>query len=254
MDLSLFEPSKMSTPTDSISLSIQRNDRSSIIQLLEVLMKNRLPLPTGRNNWTALHYAASKPQYKEYLELLLEYSDSILMDINGQTEHEGETPLHIACKNGCEESVLILLQKGCDPYKVTSDYRQSALHIAAFNGYSKIIEYLLDYPENINEPAMMGETPLHQAASGKSNLEVGSILLARGVDVGLRAKGGDSPLHLAGLNNNLDIVGAHPARVHSSHVPAFPDFLLRRPRSHPRQQLQRWMTCSRSAALGVVPL
>ncbi|KAK7573944.1 hypothetical protein V9T40_011135 [Parthenolecanium corni] len=191
MDFNLFQPWMQSTrtPTDSISSSIQRGDRSSMIQLLEELKRNQLPLPASSTNWTALHSAASKPQYTEYLELLLEYSDSILMDMNGPTLHDEETPLHIACENGCEESVLILLQKGCDPYKVTPDHChcQSALHIAANYGYSKIIEYLLDYPENINEPALMGQTPLHYAVMGEGKLEVGRILLVEGVDVGFRA-------------------------------------------------------------------
>ncbi|KAK7573943.1 hypothetical protein V9T40_011134 [Parthenolecanium corni] len=195
----------MSIPTDSISSSIQRGDRSSMLQLLEELKKNRLPLPASSTNWTALHLAASQPQYKEYLELLLEYSDSILMDINGLTD-DGTTALHIACENGCEESVLILLQKGCDPYKVTSDDNDSALHIAAGKGNSKIIEYLLNYPRNINEPNMWGMTPLHFAAEGKGNLEVGRILLEKGVNVRVHTENGNSPLHYACGEDNLDMI------------------------------------------------
>ncbi|KAK7573951.1 hypothetical protein V9T40_011142 [Parthenolecanium corni] len=211
----------MSTPTDPISCSIQQNDINTLLQLLEELKKNQLPLPAGDKNWTALHHAASEPQYKEYLKLLLEYSDSILMDFNGQT-NDGKTALHIACENCCEESVLILLQKGCDPYKVTSGevesgYHEdtsfpqengkfSALHIAVTKGCSKIVEYLLDYPENINEPDKWGQTPLHRAAAGKSNSEVGRILFEKGADVRLIDRYGNLPLHYACLSNNLDMI------------------------------------------------
>ncbi|KAK7573948.1 hypothetical protein V9T40_011139 [Parthenolecanium corni] len=212
----------MSTiPADPISCSIQQNDRNSFLQFLEELKKNRQPLPANDENWTALHYAASQPQYKEYLKLLLDYNDSILMDINGQTEVFGYTPLHIACKYGCEESVLILLQKGCDPYKLTSGevetsyyedtgFQQngkfSALHIAAGQGNSKIIEYLLDYPQNINKPDKWRQTPLHRAAAGKSNSEVGRILFEKGADVRSIDQRGNLPLHRACQENNLDMI------------------------------------------------
>ncbi|KAK7573949.1 hypothetical protein V9T40_011140 [Parthenolecanium corni] len=196
----------MSLPTDSISSSLQRGDRSSMLQLLEELKKNRLPLPVSSRNWTALHLAASQPHYKEYLELLLKYSDSILMDINGLT-YDGKTALHIACENCCEESVLILLQKGCDPYKATSDDHDSALHIAAGKGNSKIIEYLLNYPKNINEPNGWGETPLHFAAAEKGNSEVGRILLEKGANVrAITESSDDSPLHYACEYENLDMI------------------------------------------------
>ncbi|KAK7573950.1 hypothetical protein V9T40_011141 [Parthenolecanium corni] len=113
-------------PADPISCSILLNDINTLLQLLEELKRNQLPLPANSKNWTALHYAASQPQCKRYLKLVLEYSDSILMDINGLTD-DGTTALHIACENCCEESVLILLQKGCGPYEVTSNYHDSAL-------------------------------------------------------------------------------------------------------------------------------
>ncbi|KAK7573954.1 hypothetical protein V9T40_011145 [Parthenolecanium corni] len=208
-------------PADPISCSIQQNDRNSFLQFLEELKKNRQPLPANDENWTALHYAASQPQYKEYLELLLHYNDSILMDINGQTEDYRFTPLHIACQYGSEESVLILLQKGCDPYKLTSGevetsyyedtgFQQngkfSALHIAAGQGNSKIIEYLLDYPQNINKPDKWGQTPLHRAAAGKSNSEVGCILFKKGADVRSIDQRGNLPLHRACQENNLDMI------------------------------------------------
>ncbi|KAK7573946.1 hypothetical protein V9T40_011137 [Parthenolecanium corni] len=188
-------------PADPISCSILLNDINALLQLLEGLKRNRSPLPANSKNWTALHYAASQPQCKRYLKLVLEYSDSILMDINGLTD-DGTTALHIACENCCEESVLILLQKGCDPYKVTSDDHDSALHIAAGKGNSKIIEYLLNHPENINKPNKWGFTPLHQAR----NLEVGRILLEKGADVRSINHDGNLPLHCASENDNLDMI------------------------------------------------
>ncbi|KAK7573953.1 hypothetical protein V9T40_011144 [Parthenolecanium corni] len=190
--------------SDPISQSIQQNDKTTLQQLLEECKKTKLPRPTNHLKWTVLHEAASQPQYKECLELLLDYSNSICLNINAQTRN-GETALHIACQYGCADSTSLLLQKGCNPYKVTSRSNNSALHIAAANGYSKIVEYLVEYPENINKRDCSGLTPLHLAVENDS-LESCRILLEKGANPTSTDLQKNIPLHLACRKRNFDMI------------------------------------------------
>lgn len=188
--------------TGSIAHAIRQNNKNTLLQLLKKRKRNPLPLPADNRRWTALHVAASRPEYKDCLELLFEYRDSILIDINDQT-FEGETPLYIACVNGCEDSVEILLQNGCDPYKKTLE-NDTALLAAVANGSLKIVESLLNYPENINQPDMQGLTPLHLAAL-YGYLEISNILLEKGADIRSKDLYHHLPLHLACQNNYFDV-------------------------------------------------
>ncbi|KAK7574303.1 hypothetical protein V9T40_011494 [Parthenolecanium corni] len=189
--------------TGSISQAIRQNDTNTLRQLLKKRKKNPLPLSADNRKWTALHVAASKPQFKECLELLIEYRDNIILDIDGVT-FLGETALHIACRNGCEESVLILLQNGCDPYIVTLE-EESALHIAVDMGNSKMVSALMDYPKNINCGNWQRFTPLHEAVLG-GHVEIISILLANKARVFVTDCEGNLPLHWACSKRNFDIV------------------------------------------------
>lgn len=188
--------------TGSISQAVRRNDKNTLLRMLKKRKKNPLPLPADNRGWTALHIAASQPQYKECLELLLRYGDSILINLD-DTTFQQETALHIACENGCDENVLLLLQNGCDP-KLKTIECDSALHIAASKGHSKIVEYLLRYPININEQDWQKYTPLHLAAAN-GYFKICCDLLGKGANVQSIDFDGNSPLHLACQNGNADI-------------------------------------------------
>ncbi|KAK7573947.1 hypothetical protein V9T40_011138 [Parthenolecanium corni] len=202
--ISTFNSSITEELSDPISQSIQQNDKTTLQYLLEEYKNTKLPQLTNHYGWTGLHVAASQPQYKEFLELLLDYSNSICLNINAQTRN-GETALHIACQYGCADSTLLLLQKGCNPYKVTSRSNNSALHIAAANGYSKIVEYLVEYPENINKRDCLGLTPLHLAVENDS-LESCRILLEKGANLTSTDLQKNIPLHLACRTRNFDMI------------------------------------------------
>ena len=118
--------------------AIRQNDARTLRKLLKKRKRNRVPLAADERGWTALHLAASRPESKECLELLLQLDDSIV-NLNAQTVRWRTAIYSIATKKGCEENVLLLLQRGCKPYKFTE------LKIAASQANIKIVEYLLKY-------------------------------------------------------------------------------------------------------------
>ncbi|KAK7573942.1 hypothetical protein V9T40_011133 [Parthenolecanium corni] len=188
---------------DSISVSIIKNDINTLRQLLDECKRTQLPQTTHFLKWTPLHLAASKSRRGKILELLLSYSDTISMDINAVTCRR-ETALYIACENNCEENVLMLLHKGCDPYIVNSN-RYSALHIAAERGYLNIVEYLLNYPQNINQQDYTGQAPLHLAVE-YNRLQICRILLEKGANTTSTDLKKNIPLHLACRKRNFDMI------------------------------------------------
>lgn len=160
---------------DPIFQAVQQNDKNSLTQILKKRKRNPLHLSSNHEKWTALHLAASKPENKECLELLLHYdSYNILVSINDQT-NQGETALHIACKYGCDENARLLLRSGCNP-KMKTRIGDSALHIAASKGYLKIVQYLLEYGANIRSIDNKDNLPLHLACHS-GNFETACRLL-----------------------------------------------------------------------------
>ncbi|KAK7574023.1 hypothetical protein V9T40_011214 [Parthenolecanium corni] len=195
------------TAVDPIFQAVQQNNIDNLTRLLKKRKRRPLPLAANYGKWTALHLAASKPECKECLELLLlciSYSTPRLYHVDDQT-NLGETALHFACKHGCEENVFILLQRGCDPEKKILLTGDAALHIAASNGYLKIVRYLLNYQATIDVKNDRGCTPLHMAARA-GHYDTCGILLANGADILSLDHGGNLPLHFACQKGTIDTV------------------------------------------------
>jgi uncharacterized protein len=79
------------------------------------------------------------------------------------------------------------------------------LHLAAANGHTGIVEFLLTTRAEVNSKDNAGSTPLHQAAAGQHN-DIVELLLAQKADVDATDKHGLTPLHYAALSNNQDVV------------------------------------------------
>jgi ankyrin repeat protein len=112
-----------------------------------------------------------------------------------------------AASIGDLEGVKAAIEDGADPDYVSNGvFGQSALKVAAAHGYVDVIELLLKRGANINIVDEDGSTPLMYALLHENNNAV-KILVANGADV-RRAGGiwGHTPLHLAAMNGDPDIV------------------------------------------------
>jgi ankyrin repeat protein len=77
----------------------------------------------------------------------------------------GSTPLHAAARAGDTDSVVFLLRDARANPMIVDDHGQSALHTAALQGHTPIVQLLVNESLSIDQAADGGSTALHLAAS-----------------------------------------------------------------------------------------
>lgn len=137
----------------------------------------------------------------------------------------GNTPLHIASKNGHMDIVKALLKKGAN-VNARNKRENTPLHIASKIGYANIVDVMVnDYNANLNVQDNNGYTPLHYAVIG-GYFKIVSTLVSKGANkkLGTYGKNGKTPLELANLNNKqgshikiVNLLEAKPVRDEKSH-------------------------------------
>ncbi|GHM58477.1 MAG: hypothetical protein sL5_06330 [Candidatus Mesenet longicola] len=125
------------------------------------------------------------------------------VNVNATTKEEGDTPLHVAAQNGYERVVALLLQHGAN-VNATSKDGDTPLHLAVDKGHKHIIQLLLKEKPNINSTDKDGSTPLFIAA-GKGLYDIVNLLLVNGANVDDSNKNGYTPLHIAAQNGYKDV-------------------------------------------------
>ncbi len=112
----------------------------------------------------------------------------------------GDNALMIACYNGNEKAVKILLDKGA---RVNKD-GWTPLHYAAASGNNKIVQMLLDKDAFVNAASPNATTPIMMAARG-GHIYTVKLLHDNGADITLKNQRGYSAIDFARENKNTDI-------------------------------------------------
>uniref|UniRef100_A0A9L0RCK6 NF-kappa-B inhibitor alpha n=1 Tax=Equus caballus TaxID=9796 RepID=A0A9L0RCK6_HORSE len=144
---------------------------------------------------TPLHLAVITNQPEIAKALLEAGCDPELRDFRGNT------PLHLACEQGCLASVGVLTQSYGTPHlhsilQATNYNGHTCLHLASIHGYLGIVELLVSLGADVNaqEPCN-GRTALHLAVD-LQNPDLVSLLLKCGADVNRVTYQGYSPYQL----------------------------------------------------------
>ncbi|XP_032086775.1 NF-kappa-B inhibitor alpha [Thamnophis elegans] len=152
-------------------------------------------------NQTPLHLAAITDQPEIAESLLKAGCDAEIRDFRGNT------PLHIACKQGSLRGVNVLIQYCQKPQlhsllQAANYSGHTCLHLASIQGYLAIVERLLSLGADVNaqEPCN-GRTALHLAVD-LQNEGLVSLLLKHGADVNKVTYQGYSPYQLTWGRNN----------------------------------------------------
>jgi ankyrin repeat protein len=121
---------------------------------------------------------------------------TMMAHIQDGTMATGLTPLHVAASQGDVEVIKRLLQSGSVASVDAQDDLQgnTALHEAAWKGYSQTIEVLMKYKANAYIKNKGGFTPLHLACQQGHN-ESARILLLNKCKPDVKNNYGDTPLH-----------------------------------------------------------
>ena len=153
------------------------------------------PNLTNRRKQTALFLACDygHQNIAEYLLTKVECNPNV-QDIHGNT------PLHIASRNGHLQCMKLIIEAGTvrvDP-NLTNKNNQTALHLASENGHRNITEYLLTHTTcNPNIQDIHGNTPLH-IASHDGHMECVKLIVENlRVDPNLTNNNKQTALYLA---------------------------------------------------------
>eukprot|EP01036_Dinobryon_divergens_P025094 gene25094-33609_t len=166
------------------------------------------------DGFTPLHRAA-RIGHTEFCSLLLKSG----ADLTAKTK-DMKIALHYASEGGHFETCFYLLVKGADleakskDGKVPADYAsgetkrllktwkralmggKTALHLAAFNGYTATVSLLLKKGADPNAKDSDGMTPLHKAA-WEGHTKIVELLLKKGADRSVTDNAGKRPIDLS---------------------------------------------------------
>ncbi|KAG6736392.1 hypothetical protein POTOM_060850 [Populus tomentosa] len=120
---------------------------------------------TDKELGNSLHYASSRG-FQDGVQFLLQKF------LNGayKRNHEGNYPIHLACKNDSVDVVKEFLKITPFPKEFLNKKGQNILHVAAENGNGNVVRYILRQEKTLVEPLLNemdedGNTPLHLATS-----------------------------------------------------------------------------------------
>jgi cytohesin len=149
-------------------------------------------------------YVAARNNCLESVQLLL--LPCMAVDVNARDNND-RTPLHVAAERGHLQVVVMLLSLSTKVEIDAGDKtKQTPLHVAAKEGHSKVVGALISLGASVNARNENGETPLHVAAK-EGHSEVVEVLLAgEGIDVNAWDEDEQTPLYLAAENGHSEVV------------------------------------------------
>src|SRR6266478_249224 len=164
----------------------------------------------GKNNVRSdeIYYAAANGDLDKVKALLKDNPDLV-----SSKDKDGYTPLHLAAVEGHTDVVKYLLAGKADVNALDKD-DETPLHLAAFKGHKDVVELLLTSRADVNAKADDGTTPLHLATQ-KDHKDMASLLLASNANVNAKADDGTTPFTTAVFLGYKDI--AELLRQHGGH-------------------------------------
>ncbi len=153
---------------------------------------------------TALH-TACEHNNSACAEMLLA-CEGVYVDARRSADTK-ETALHIAAANGYLESTLLLLKNAADP-NARNAKTETPLHLAARMLSAPVMRALLDAGADVNVPDREGRPPLHFAINSKLRGagECMQLLLKYGADIDRGDSNGTTALHLAAFSRRFSRV------------------------------------------------
>ncbi|XP_067950849.1 uncharacterized protein [Watersipora subatra] len=154
------------------------------------LLLQGTPILVNENGTTALHQAAQSG-FADVVRILLDHGADI-----DTPDSEGYTALHKAAERGHLDVLGLLINEGCQIDLQDQTYGNTALHEAAWKGFSKSVDLLLKNKSNAFIANRAGCTALHLAAQSGHN-QSGRALIYAGCSPDVKNNYGDTPLHTA---------------------------------------------------------
>ena len=130
------------------------------------------------------------------------------MDINLEDD-AGNTPLHITCINDHAEIVILLLKNGADIYAYNKN-GEIPFHSAFKNRSRKVLTFFVNIGQLIDDNNDKEEDKEGDEENENNLLNaiktVKALLKIPSIDINYQDEDGNTPLHLACINDNVDII------------------------------------------------
>ncbi|KAM6944981.1 uncharacterized protein ankdd1b [Lycodopsis pacificus] len=147
---------------------------------------------------TPLHLAA-RNGHSDAVQSLLQSFDTL-----DEVNMDGETALYQASEKSHEECVLILLEADCDPNILTTA-KCSPLHPVSERGDTSLVQLLLDYKAHTDFQNQHLEAPIHLAVKN-SHIPVIHSLLAAGCNINVADERCQTAMHVAAELARIEVV------------------------------------------------
>ena len=209
------------------------------VVMVKYLLEKKVETVTRSFHETALHVAADH-DHAHIAELLLEENKASVDYL--RDERERMTALHVAAANGYVDTCRVLLSRGADVSKVSSQ-QMSPLHYAVKGSNVDVLTLLLDHCKKkntnlINTPDSDGRTPLFVCSytKGQGATDCMRELIKYGALLDVQNSQGNTALHSSALDgkssrvkllisagadlsikNNADISALHFINKYCSH-------------------------------------
>ncbi|XP_057217072.1 ankyrin repeat and death domain-containing protein 1B [Triplophysa rosa] len=171
------------------------------VKMLQMLMEEPYNMATVEENKvgdTPLHLASKNGQ-REALQLLLDN-----FDIRNEVNQAGQTALYLAADEAHEDCVQTLLEANCDPNILTLN-KSSLLHPVCERGHFPILKLLIESGAQLNAQNQHLETPFHLAVKN-CHIPIIHTLLEAGCDPNITDQMGQTALHIATEMGKVDVV------------------------------------------------
>uniref|UniRef100_A0A8C6P4D2 Ankyrin repeat and death domain containing 1B n=1 Tax=Nothobranchius furzeri TaxID=105023 RepID=A0A8C6P4D2_NOTFU len=149
------------------------------VQMLNTLMEphNMATMKPNKRGDTPLHLAA-RNGHLDAVQLLLQNMENVTCNVTENVCFQHlNAPLHLAVKNSHLPVIHSLLAAGCN-INVTDKTSQTALHLAAESGRTEVVEMLLKAGMNLTLCDRQGKTALGVAARANEVIIVDMIIKA----------------------------------------------------------------------------
>ncbi len=130
-----------------------------------------------------------------------------------------QTPLHVACEQGCLDVVLFLLDKGLDVDDAPPPGRFAPLHMAVLGEHLDVARALIERGASVNRRDAWGRTILHYAAE-QNDTDMVMFILAQGGDPDIEDLQDHTPSQIAGSEPLKHLLKGLQQREHPGRPPS----------------------------------
>lgn len=191
-----------------------QTSKASVLPVVQAFIQGGVDLERtyGEHENTLVHLAAAHDEPEALKEVLKELIKIGFNDIDRPNKN-GNTALHLACRNGAfvkNTALTLIEQLGANVHAVNQD-GNTPLHLAALQKKEIPRALVKKCRDNISQQNNAGETPLHIAAKSSDSINNFKEMVVQEPNINpapidTKNREGETALHIAAKNKNYEAI------------------------------------------------